>query len=252
MLAFVPNADASPWPRDKGRLFVATKANTFKSTSAETPPGAAGAPFFRRIDGDVYAEYGLFRNVTLGAKVVYGDATFHDGFSESQVSGVAEIEGSLQYTIFNGKGGALSVKATGITPTRFEQGGRPGVFSDGVDAELRALYGRNLLGEPVKVYATAEAAYRRRFGAGADQLRGDALVGIEPFSRLLILLEAQSRFSLRNERPGGADYDVLILQPSLVLRQRRRWAVQGGVSYEAAGRNLDRGIGYFISLWTEF
>jgi len=184
--------------------------------------------------------------------VVYGDATFYDGFFESRTSGVAEIEASVQYTIFSDRRGALSLKATGITPTRFEQGGRPGVLSDGLDAELRALYGRTLTGRPFKIYATAESAYRRRFGDGADQLRGDALVGLEPFGRVLVLLEAQSRFSLRNEKPGGADYDVVILQPSLVFRPSRRWAVQGGVSREAAGRNLDRGTSYFVSLWTEF
>ena len=245
-------AVASPWPRGKDRLFIATKTNYFRSTSDETPAGAGGRPFFQRFDGDLYAEYGLFRDLTLGAKVVYGNATFYDGFFESHVDGVAEIEASVQYAIFNGRAGALSVKATGITPTRFEEGGRPGVFSDGLDAELRILYGRTLIEEPFKVYASAEAGYRRRFGDGADQVRGDLLVGLQPIRQALVLLEAQSRMSLRNEAPGGADYDVVILQPSLVYRAARRWSVQGGVSYEAAGRNLQRGVGYFIALWTEF
>lgn len=245
-------AAASPWPREEGRLFIAAKTNYFKSTGDEAPVGGGGAPVFERFDGDVYAEYGLLHGVTLGAKIVYGHARFYDGFFESQVDGIAEIEASVQYAVLNGQQGALSVKATGITPTRFEQGGRPGVFSDGIDAELRVLYGRGLISEPFKVYATAEAGYRRRFGDGADQIRGDVLLGLEPNRRLLVLIEAQSRFSLRNEKPGGADYDVLILQPSLVWRQGQRWSVQAGVSYEAASRNLERGAGYFVSLWAEF
>lgn len=248
----VLRAEASPWPRDDGRLFLSTKANYFRATVDQTPAGALGAPFFRRFDSDLYAEYGLIDNLTLGAKVVYGDAVFFDGFAESHVSGIAEAEASVQYTIFCCRHGAFSVKATGITPTRFEEGGRPGVFSDGLDAELRVLYGRTLIERPFKIYAAAEAGYRRRFGDGADQIRGDLLLGIEPHSRVLALIEAQSRLSLRNEKPGGADYDVIILQPSLVYRAARRWAVQGGVTYEAAGRNLDRGFGYFVSLWTEF
>ena len=248
----LPAADASPWPRGEGRLFVSTKANYFRAGADAAPPLATGRPFYERIDSDLYAEYGLFEDLTLGAKIVYGNASYFDGFAQTRVDGIAEIEASVQYSVFNGRHGALSVKATGITPTRFEEGGRPGVFSDGVDAELRVLYGRTLAERPFKIYATAEAAYRRRFGDGADQARADFLVGFEPVGRVLALLEAQSRLSLRNERPGGADYDVTILQPSLVYRPANRWAVQGGVSYEAAGRNLERGVGYFLALWTEF
>lgn len=252
LLATAPGAEASPWPRDKGRLFVATKANFFASTGEEALPLALEPPRFERFDSDFYGEYGLSKRLTLGTKVVYGHATFFDGFTRTSVDGVAEIEASLQYAVFRGSHDALSVKVTGITPTRFEEGGRPGVFSDGVDAELRALYGRTLLDGPFKIYVTAEAAYRRRFGDGADQARADVLVGLEPTERVLILLEAQSRFSLRNEDPGGADYDVLLLQPSLVWRAARRWAIQAGATHETAGRNLDRGTGFFLSLWTEF
>jgi hypothetical protein len=246
------SALASPWPRGKGRLFLSTKANYFTTTGDAPAPGAIEPPRFERIDSDVYGEFGLARNLTVAAKVVYGDAAFFDGFKTDRVNGFAEIEAGAQYTLFRSSADALSIKLTGGSPTRFEEGGRPGVFSDGVDLELRVLYGRDLAVQPFKIYATAEAGYRRRFGDGADQLRADVLIGVEPLKRLLVLVESQSRLSLRNEAPGGADYDVLIAQPSAVWRFSKRWALQTGLTREIAGRNLLRGDGYFLALWTEF
>lgn len=245
-------AEASPWPREQGRLFVSAKANYFESTGAAPLPEAPAAARFERFDSDLYLEYGLSRRITLAAKVVYGEAEFFDGFERRRVDGFAEFESGVQYAILHGGADALSVKVSAATPTRFENGGRPGVVSDGIDAEIRALYGRTLMSRPVKAFATVEAAYRRRFGDGADQARADLLLGIEPGRRLLALLEAQSRRSMRNEEPGGADYDVLIAQPSIVWRATRRFALQAGASLEIAGRNLDRGSGYFLALWSEF
>lgn len=247
-----PQSEASPWPREKSRLFVSTKANYFAATGAAALPGATAPAQFERFDSDLFVEYGLGRRVTLNAKVVYGQAEFFDGFERKRVDGFAEFEGGVQYAIFRRRADALAVKATGVTPTRFENGGRPGVVSDGVDAEVRVLYGRNLFNRPIKAYATGEAAYRRRFGDGADQARADIVLGLEPTRRILALIEAQSRLSLRNEASGGADYDVLIVQPSIVWRAKRRWSLQAGASLEVAGRNLDRGSGYFLALWSEF
>jgi hypothetical protein len=231
----IPNAMASPWPREKGRLFLSTRGAYFSADGDSSLAGALDRPRFERVDSEVYAEYGLTRKATLAAKVVYSDATYFDGFDARGASGFSEIEISAS-----------------TFPAGLEDGSRPGDFGEDIDAELRVLYGRDLALKPFKIYATAETAYRRRFGDGADQGRADLLLGLEPFKRTLILLEAQSRWSLGNEEPGGADYDVVALQPSFVWRQTKRWAVQIGLTHEAAARNLDRGTGYFLALWSEF
>jgi hypothetical protein len=252
VLLAVGAAHASAWPREKGRLFLSTKSNYFTAQADAPLPGAIDPPRYERVDGDIYVEYGLFKDLTLGGKVIYGYATFFDGFKSESVNGVAEAEASVQYTIFRNRVDSFGVRLTGATPTRFENGGRPGVFSDGFDAELRAIYGRTLFARPFKAYAEIGAGYRRRFGEGADQIRADALLGVEPFRRMLLLLEAQSKISMRNEDFGGANYDVIVFQPSAVWRMTRRFALQAGFTWEAAGRNLDLGQGYFLSLWTEF
>ncbi|MEM6539226.1 MAG: hypothetical protein AAF668_16035, partial [Pseudomonadota bacterium] len=58
--------------------------------------------------------------------------------------------------------------------------------------------------------------------------------------------------SVRNETPGGADFDIVKIQPSLVWRFSPSLSVRAGGLFEIAGRNLSLGRGAFIALWTEF
>src|SRR5690606_4149672 len=110
---------------------------------------------------------------------------------------------------------------------------RDGV-DEGADVELAGLYGRNVIFEPVKVFAAAEVGYRKRFGDSADVLRSHTTVGVEPGRHWVFLVESFSTLSLRNEDFGGADYDIVKIQPSLIYRFNRRWAVQAGMNEEVA------------------
>jgi hypothetical protein len=251
-LAATAPARASAWAREAGELFVSSRADFFRATAdAPQAPGLA-APRFERFDSDTYTEYGLSRAITIGGKALYGTSVFFDGAATSSASGFSEFEGFVQIEAQRGERSALSFRLSGAAPTSFRTGARPDLVSDGADLEARVLYGRNIALRPVKVFASLEAGYRKRFGAAADQIRADALVGIEPTGRLLMLVEVLSTTSLRNEAPGGADFDVLKIQPSAVWRASRRLTLQVGVTHETAGRNLLLGNTYFIGLWSAF
>lgn len=245
-------AAASPWPRRNGELFLATRTAYFLATADEPLAAGSGAARFERFDSDNYFEFGLTRAMTLGGKAVYGTSTWFDGVNGGAASGFSEIEGFAQYEVSRGANSALSVKLAVAAPRRLVTGARPELANDGVDTELRALYGRNIMTRPVKIFAAAEAGYRRRFGQAADQMRAEALVGVEPAARLLLLFEIHSTLSLRNEGAAGADYDVLKLQPSLVWRLTPRFSLQGGLAHETAARNLLAGDTFFVGLWSFF
>lgn len=246
-------AQSSPWAREKGEIFLSTRATHFIAQADEPFDPAALAPSrFERLSSEAYAEFGLTRTLSIGGKLVYGASTFFDGEVAATASGLSEIEGFLQYEAIRNARGALSVKLSGAAPTRFRTGARPALVSDNADAEIRVLYGRNLIIRPFKVFAAVEAGYRRRFGAAADQMRADALIGIQPFRRVLILVEAFSTTSLRNEAAGGADYDVVKIQPSAVWRISKRISLQAGMRHEIAGRNLMLGQSYFFGFWSVF
>jgi hypothetical protein len=240
-------AHASPWGREAGEIFLSSKSSYFVASGPASPDRER----FERIDADVYVEWGAPFGFTAGGKALFGSSTYFDGVASYSADGVSEFEAYLQKRIAKSSHDALSLRVAGAKPTRFQSGARPDLASDGADAELRVLYGRDLVLRPVKVFATAETAYRRRFGPGADQLRADALIGIER-GRALFLIESQMTKSLSAAEPGGTRYDLVRLQATVVYRVSKRLSVQIGGVREIAGRGVLRGKGAFAGFWTQF
>lgn len=240
-------AVASPWGRERGDIFVSSKSTYFSALG----PAAPDRKKFERLDADIYVEWGAFSGVTLCGKALFGSSTYFDGVSTSSVSGVSEFEGSAQLRLAKSAHDAFSVRLAGAKPTHLSTGARPDLASDGADAEMRLLYGRDLILRPVKVFMTTETAYRRRFGPGADQFRGDALIGAER-GRGLLLIEAQTVKSLSAAEDDGTRYDLVRLQATAVLRVTKRLSVQIGGTHEAAGRGVLRGDSAFAGFWAQF
>lgn len=242
-------AQAAPWARPDNELLIISSAKYFSADlSGEAPAGGT----FRRIESDTYLEYGLTEDITIGGKAIYGTTWLErPGFSETS-SGFTEIEGFAQYQFLRNIRHAASVKVAVAKPAAFQSGARQNFQNDGIDTEIAALYGRNLVFEPVKVFAAAEAGYRKRFGGAADLIRMQTTLGIEPGKRWVFLIEGFSTVSLQNEDPGGADFDIVKIQPSVVYRFNRRWAIQAGMTEEIASRNLATGRTVFLGFWSAF
>ena len=210
---------------------------------------AEGFDNFQRLSTDNYIEFGLGKSTTIGGKLIYGTGWLTSSTGVVSTIGLSEYEVFAQRQLLRTPKHALSLQLTAGVPAR---SGRPDISPDKADVEFSALYGRDIIARPVKIFATLETGYRRKFGDGADQIRTDALIGIEPSDRFLVLIEAFSTTSMGNATDMGADYDVVKVQPSAVFRLTKRWSLQGGVSHEAFGRNLALGDTFFLSLWSKF
>lgn len=246
-------ANASPWARADGALLVISRAEYFTADLAplETEAGAIDSRF-QRVESNTYLEYGLTTDITIGGKVLYGTSWITRGNTSETSSGISELEGFAQYQMLRSEKHALSFKAAAARAPRRGAGVRTGQQSKGMDGELTALYGRNIIQEPVKIFAAAEVGFRKRFSDAADQIRTQATIGVTPGDRWLLLLEGFSTTSLNNERNLGADFDIIKIQPSVTYRFSRRWVMQAGVNKEVAGRNLALGRTVFFGLWSEF
>ncbi|MCB2097825.1 MAG: hypothetical protein KDE05_09350 [Parvularculaceae bacterium] len=243
-MLFASPATASPWNRDDGRLFTATTANYYWSKTDISR--------YARVDSDTYVEYGLTPKWMTGGRVSYGvsfsefigGSLTQDGFNETEIY--------IQRQILRGSRSATALKITGGRSGRLSLDAQSGAPTPNMEVELRALYGRDVLLEPFKIFATAEVGYRRRFGGDADQVRTDLLVGVEPHRRLMILLEGQSIVSLKNEEPSFADFDLYKGQASVVWRASEKWALVAGGRKEFKTRNITSGTAAFVGVWSTF
>ncbi len=243
------SAHASPWARFDGELLVISKADYFHADLISQDPAGGD---YRSLDNNTYLEFGLTENITIGGKAIYGTSWLSRPSETVTNSGFSEIEAFGQYQFLRTIKQAASVKLSAGKPAAFQPNARASLGAGGADIELAALYGRNLIFEPIKLFAAAEVGYRKRIGSAADIVRTQITIGAEPSDHWLFLLEGFSTLSLRNEGFAGADYDIVKIQPSIIYRPSRRWAIQAGVSQDVASRNLSRGRSFFIGLWSAF
>ncbi|WDI30023.1 hypothetical protein PUV54_08635 [Hyphococcus flavus] len=246
-------SNASPWARPDGELLIISRGEYFSThlDPIETPQGIIDARF-DRFESNTYLEYGLTKDITIGGKALYGTSWLRRGIETDAASGFSEIEAFAQYQLLRDARHAASVRISAGKPARFLSGARTFLQGNGIDVEIAALYGRDLVLEPVKIFSAIETGYRKRFSNSADQIKSQATIGIEPIDNLLFLFEGFSTFSLRNEINDGTDYDIVKLQPSLVYQISNHWSLQAGVTEEISGRNLELGRTYFIGFWSKF
>lgn len=253
VLSCTPPAQASPWGQPRHSLLVISRAEYFRAELAALEDSQqAGARAFTRFDTNTYAEYGLTHNTTIGGKVVYGVSTLSEPSGASSQSGFSEIEFFLQRTIHRTDRSVFAAQISAGVPSRFGSGARDSLISDGMDVEATALFGSTLATRPVKIFTAAETAYRKRTGDSADQLNAQLTFGVEPGRRWLLLADLFSTVSLRNQTPGGADFDVLKIQPAIVYRATNRMSLELGFNQEFGGRNIEEGRTVFLGLWSAF
>ncbi|MEL7486545.1 MAG: hypothetical protein AAGJ87_04910 [Pseudomonadota bacterium] len=246
-------AVASAWGRRGGDLFVLTRTDYFRARGdfLASSPGD-DTDLFQRLEANFYAEYGVTDAFTVGGKLIYGVSRASNAVETVDAAGVTVAEAFAQHQLWKGDYDVGAARIGVILPASFDSGVRQELAADGVDTEFRFLYGRSLAQTPFPVYANVETAFRRRFGDAADQAIADITLGAEPIDGVLLLLQSFNTVSARNNEDGGADFDVYRIQPSIVFRHNRRWAIEAGFIHEFAGRNFDRGNTAFIGVWSNF
>lgn len=241
---------ASPWGQPPGDFFVSNRIAYLVAKAPQPAADATGSVRLAKTETDLYAEAGLRGGFTAGGKVVYGSFEYFDGYESSAGDGFTEGEIFLQKTLLRSPRHVLALRVAGGGEARRRFAGRPQSGGGGA-AEIAALYGRTFAARPFNIFASAEAGYRRRFGASGDQVRGDLSVGVGRGPALL-LVSARSTTSIGAARAGTSNYDLLKLEAALVWRVSKRWSVQAGAVHEAAGDGVVRGDQAFLGLWSRF
>lgn len=237
-LAGLPEAAASPWNRDAGAGLLINKVSYYEAE--------AEGRRFEQVTSELYAERGLTPRVMVGGKLGYAWQSVDQPAYQDALSGVSEAEGFVQYEVARGAWGAAGLMVVGSAPASTTSRVLDGVsFDRDASAGVSALLGRDL----GPGFLSVSAGPRLSLGKDADVLRGEATIGSALGERGLLMVEGFATQSLGGAEPGGVDFDLYQVAPSIVL-PLWRFRLQLGATVDVAGSGVDLGTGGFVALWS--
>jgi hypothetical protein len=263
--ALMPSGlQASAWNQEPGRGQLIVTSSLFRTSSSYdnsgTPQAFGYKGRFQQIELNPYLEYGLSHRYTLVVNAFVPALNFTNSYGSQSSFGLGNIEVGLQRRLNSVESpwaisGQITVSFPGYSAT---QNPPPGNHQE--DLEARVLVGRGATKLHRQVFWDAEAAYRYRSGAPADQFRSDLTAGIYATHRLMVMGQFFGITGLRNGTPinlitnpnAQSDFDLYKAQLSLVARVTPRTRVQVGCNVALAGRNTGRGPTFILALWRSF
>lgn len=247
------NAVAGPWLQPEGHsLWINTFGVSQTTNYAGIQNPAYGDGTFRRFGVGTYGEYGLTDRITLSAAADAQLRQLDTGSALLSTGGVGDIETAARAAVW--QSGAWTVATQGVVkvPTGYSPNVNPALGNGQVDLEPRMLVGRGFTIGAWPAFADIGGGYRFRLGMPSDQARIDGTLGIHPAKDWLLMLQSYNIVGIRNQEPGGTDFDLSTLTVSVVHSFSAAWAVQLGGSSEIASRNFNRGNGGFVAVWWRF
>lgn len=205
---------------------------------------------FAKQELRAYMVYGLTDRLTLGVEPTL--RRVRTAYAPPK-SGWAEGDLFARYRLWQAGEAVLSAQGLVKIPSSDERLTEPGRETRDIDAEGRVLFGSNLALLGLPAFGVAEVAYRRRFGAAADEMRADFTLGLRPWHRWMLLAQSFNIVSMRNpDTPDAPDFDQYKAQGSVVYELTPRIGLQIGAFTEYAGRNVGAGRSAFLALWLRF
>lgn len=251
-LAFVPDRPAfAAWTQPKGEgLSILTFNHYVAEEAFDRESERHDMARFAKQEMRAYMVYGLTDRLTLGIEPTL--RRVHTAYAPPE-SGWAEGDLFARYRLWQGNEAVLSAQGLVKFPSSDERLTEPGRETRDIDVEGRVLFGSNLALFGLPGFGVAEAAYRRRFGAAADEMRTDLTLGLRPWRRWMLLAQSFNVISMRNaETPEAPDFDQYKAQGSVVYELTPRIGLQAGAFTEYAGRNVGAGHSAFLALWLRF
>ena len=229
---------AGAWTRAKGDSFVARSARYF-TTSTAAADGAA----FSKNNSNIYVEFGLTDDMTIGVE--------HDSGAGSSADFTEEVETSrffMRRNLWRSKGGAVlsSEVSNGLiftsgdsiqAPIRLENRTRL-LFGMGFDS---AILGSGWFDGALGVRGYA--------GRATDELRAEATVGFHPVEDWLVMTQV---FAMKAISLGADQQDTISMALSLGYDTEGPNTIVFGIRQDVMAKGATRGTEASLTIWTSF
>ncbi len=255
---------AGAWPQDShhGQIIL---TYSFMQTSKAYDEGGAIQKFgddgeFRQIVLNPYLEYGLSERNTLSINAQTSFLRYQNNYGSQSSSGFGDVEFAVRHR-FNAPESpwVLSGQFTVMFPA-YSAHRNPAPGNHQEDLETRLMVGHGSTWAKHHIFWDAQAAYRSRFGAPADQIRSDWTAGIDLHKNVMAMAQIFNTWSMHNGTPmdeitnpnAQSDYNVHKAQISMVFTTPHRTRIQAGWTGVLKGRNVGGGQTFILAFWKSF
>lgn len=256
LLATAPfAAHAGAWVQPAGKGLFISQFGYFESDKYYDASGdKVSQSTYRKYEYMPYVEYGVTDTITVG-----GTASLqHDRQSGSSNTGIADPEIFLRTAVWKDAKQVVSLQPLVKVTSLFEDDSAPRGGSTSTDLELSALYGRsvNLFGP--NDYLDLRAGYRHRLDNLNDQVRLDALLGLELTDRLQLIPAIRSIISTGVKdtaaytENGEQDYTLVKMELGVAYKLDDNRTIGMTVFDHVEGRQTGNGKGVLLGYALNF
>ena len=249
------SAQAGAWLQPEGHGLFIGQASYYTTDRYFDGNGTLKSqPRFSKYELQPYAEYGAREWLTVGGSA-YAQSVVQSGTTNY---GLADPELFARMRLYRSDRAILSVQPLVKLSSHFQDTSPPRGGSKSTDAELSALYGRNLRLISDRDYVDTRIGYRLRNNGLGDQWRGDVALGLGISDRIQLVpalrgILTPNRADASTFAEGGdLDYDMLKAELTGVYHLDASQWLQASVFTHIAGAQTGDGEGISIGYAQRF
>ncbi len=167
-------------------------------------------------------------------------------------TGLGYTEFGGRYRFIQGQNWVISGQATLRVPGTFDQSNPAAIGYNGIETDLRALFGYSFAIGAWPAFLDLQFAQRFRSGDPPDEFRADVTFGLRPLPHWLFLTQFFNVISEGSNAPLFPSYHYSKLQLSAVYDLTRQWSLQAGGYATYSGRNALQENGLLAGAWYRF
>lgn len=243
---------AGAWTLEEGRgqiVITATPSRADEAFDAARNPQPT--PRYNKFEFQTLFEYGVTDRFTaiLAPSLQHIDIAPPAG---GQRTGFGFAEFGGRYRLLQGNNWVLSAQTTLRMPGTFDQANPAAIGYNGMETDLRALFGYSFSVGAWPSFLDIQLAQRLRSAGAPNELRADVTFGTRLLPQWLVLAQFFNVISEGASPPLFPSYDYSKFQLSVVYDLNRQWSLQAGGFTTYSGRNALQENGFVAGIWYRF
>jgi hypothetical protein len=251
-LALPIKAFAGAWTWEEGHGQVVMTATSSSANEAfDGDRHLQSTPRYNKFEFQALFEYGFTERFT----VMVTPGLQHIDIAapvDAKRTGIGYSDFGGRNRVWEGANWVVSGQASLRVPGTFDTGNPAAIGNNGVEADLRALFGYSFTIGAWPVFLDLQVAQRFRTNGPPDELRSDATLGVRFLPQWLALVQFFNVISEGPRPPIFPSYDYSKFQFSVVYELSKQWAVQLGAVTTYSGRNALQENGLIFGAWYRF